>query len=385
MAIKHMNGYTSNNIIHLVRGGSPYFELLEKLIDEARTSIHLQMYIYEDDETGHQIAQALIRAAGRGVLVYLLLDGYASDSLSSEFIRSIRGAGINLRWFEPLLKSQKFYVGRRMHHKIFVADGRFSLVGGMNISNHYNDMPGKAGWLDCAVYVNGEASKELYNRCLQMWYRRTIRHEVVPFTIDEGKDCRVRVRINDWVRNKNQISRSYLEMFHKATSEITIMSSYFLPGRVFRRNLRKAAGRGVRVRVILTKIADVKLAKLAERFFYPWLLKRNIEVYEYREKVVHAKIGTYDKQWVTIGSYNFNNISAYASVELNLDIDSRPFAKTVDLALEEIVVRDCDRITMEDYERRTNVLERLIHFFAYEFFRLILFLFTFYFRQEKKH
>jgi cardiolipin synthase A/B len=316
--------------------------------------------------------------------VYLLLDGYASRALSSDFVRSIRGAGINLRWFEPLLKSRKFYVGRRMHHKIFVADGRFSLVGGMNISNHYNDMPGKDGWLDCAVYVNGEASKELYNRCLQMWYRRTIRHEVVPFTVEEGKDCHVRVRINDWVRNKNQISRSYLEMFHKASLEITIMSSYFLPGRVFRRNLRKAAARGVRVRVILTKISDVKLAKLAERFFYPWLLKRNIEVYEYRKKVVHAKIGTYDKQWVTIGSYNFNNISAYASVELNLDIDSRPFAQTVDQALEDIVLRDCDRITKEDYERRTNLFERLIHFLAYETFRLILFLFTFYFRQEKK-
>jgi len=384
MAIRHTNGYTSNNTIQLVRGGLPYFDLLEKLIDEAVTSIHLQMYIYDEDETGHRIAQALVRATQRGVKVYLLLDGYASRSLSSEFVRSIRDAGINFRWFEPLLKSQKFYVGRRMHHKIFVADGRFSLVGGMNISNHYNDMPGKAGWLDCAVYVNGEASKELYNRCLQMWYRRTIKHEVVPFTIDEGKDCHVRVRINDWVRNKNQISRSYLEMFHKATSEITIMSSYFLPGRVFRRNLRKAAGRGVRVRVILTKIADVKLAKLAERFFYPWLLKRNIEVYEYRKKVVHAKIGTYDKQWVTIGSYNFNNISAYASVELNLDIDNKPFAQTVDQALEDIVLRDCDRITIEDYERRTNVLERMIHFLAYESFRLVLFLFTFYFRQEKK-
>jgi cardiolipin synthase len=384
MAIKHLNGYTSHNKVHLVRGGLPYFELLEELIDKAQHSIHLQVYIYEEDDTGMRITQALIRAASRGVVVHLLLDGYASGSLSSGFVGRIQDAGIRFRWFEPLLKSRKFYVGRRMHHKIFVADGRFSLVGGINISNRYNDMPDKAGWLDCAVYVNGEASKELYMRCLQMWYRRNIKSEAVPFVVEEGKDCLVRIRINDWVRNKNQISRSYLEMFHKAASQITIMSSYFLPGRVFRKNLRKAAGRGVRVRVILTKISDVTLAKLAERFFYPWLLKRNIEVYEYRKKIVHAKIGTYDSQWVTIGSYNFNNISAYASVELNLDIDSQPFAHTVDRALEEIILRDCDRITMEDFERRTNLLQRLVHFLAYESFRLILFLFTFYFRQDKK-
>jgi len=384
MAIKHLNGYTSHNKAQLVRGGLPYFELLEELIDKAQRSIHLQVYIYEEDDTGMRITQALIRAASRGVVVHLLLDGYASGSLSSAFVGRIQDAGIRFRWFEPLLKSRKFYVGRRMHHKIFVADGRFSLVGGMNISNRYNDMPEQAGWLDCAAYVDGEASKELYMRCLQMWYRRNVKPEAFSFAAEEGEDCLVRIRINDWVRNKNQISRSYLEMFHKATSQITIMSSYFLPGRPFRKNLRKAAGRGVRVRVILTKISDVKMAKLAERFFYPWLLKRNIEVYEYRKKVVHAKIGTYDSQWVTIGSYNFNNISAYASVELNLDIDSKPFAHTVDRALEEIILRDCDRITMEVFERRTSILQRLVHFLAYESFRLILFLFTFYFRQDKK-
>lgn len=379
------NGYTSHNVVRFVRGGLPYFDLLEKLIDEARNFIHLQVYIFQEDDTGMRVAQALIRAAARGVHVFLLVDGYASASLPTSFLDQIQRAGIQFRWFEPLLKSRKFYVGRRMHHKIFVADGLHSLVGGINISNNYNDMPDKSGWLDCAVYVQGETSIELYNRCLQMWYKRARKAhaERIRFAPAEDNNCLVRVRINDWVRNKNQISRSYIEMFHRATSKITIMSSYFLPGRVFRRNLRQASKRGVTVRVILTKISDVTLAKLAERFFYPWLLKRNIEVYEYRKKVVHAKIGTYDNHWVTIGSYNFNNISAYASIELNLDINSTTFAATVDQALEQIILQDCDRITMEVFDRKTSLWNRLVYFLAYESFRLIFFLFTFYFKQDK--
>ena len=172
-------------------------------------------------------------------------------------------------------------------------------------------------------------------------------------------------------------------MFHLAKSQITIMSSYFLPGRVFRRSLRKAAMRGVKVRIILTKISDVKLAKLAERFFYPWLLKRNIEVYEYRKKIVHAKIGTYDNEWVTVGSYNFNNISAYASIELNLDVRNKTFAVAAEQALDEIILRDCDRITGEDFMRKTSVWKRMIHRLAYASFRLAFFLFTFYFKQDK--
>jgi len=378
-------GYSPHNVVRFVRGGQPYFDLLEKLIDESRNFIHLQVYIFEEDDTGMRVVQALVAAASRGVNVYLLVDGYASGSLSSSLITQMKGAGIHFRWFEPLLKSRKFYVGRRMHHKVFVSDGLHSLVGGINISNHYNDMPDELGWLDFAVYVQGETSVELYNRCLQMWYRRATKahFERIRFAGVEGKNCMVRVRINDWVRNRNQISKSYIEMFRRAKSQITIMSSYFLPGRVFRKNLRLAAGRGVRVRVVLTKISDVLIAKLAERFFYPWLLKRGIEVYEYRKKIVHAKIGTYDSQWVTIGSYNFNDISAYASIELNLDIDSTPFANNVDEALEEIIQRDCDRITMQDFERKTNVWDRMIYFLAFESVRLLFFLFTFYYKQEK--
>lgn len=378
-------GYFSHNTIRLVRGGLQYFDLLEELIDRAKESIHLQVYIYDDDETGSRITHALIRAARRGVKIFMLLDGYASKDLSKETIRAIKQAGIHFRWFVPIVRGRNFYIGRRLHHKVFVADGVFSLVGGINVSNHYNDMPETPAWLDWAVYVHGETSKELYNRCIQMWFRGKKYGQLSSLrsTVDADQDCFIRVRINDWVRNKNQISRSYLEMFHRAQSEITMMSSYFLPGRIFRKNIRMAAKRGVRIRIILTKISDVTIAKLAERFFYPWLLGLGIELYEYRKKVVHGKLATYDGHWVTVGSYNINNISAYASIELNLDILNKPFGQVVNKALEEIIVRDCDRITEDDFNRSSGFINRIINRMAYDVFRVLFFLFTFYFKQQK--
>ncbi|HPW62138.1 MAG TPA: phospholipase D-like domain-containing protein [Cyclobacteriaceae bacterium] len=379
-------GYTAHNTIELVSGGSAYFDLLVRLIDEAKESIHLQIYIYEADETGTRITEALMRAAWRGVKVYMLLDGYASRSLEPEMIVNIRKAGIYFRWFEPLFKSSRFYIGRRMHHKVFVADGLHSLVGGINISNHYNDRPEQPAWLDWAVYVKGQISTDLHNRCVQMWFRSQKKSALLsamrtPF--NEGPDCYIRMRINDWVRNRNQISRSYLEMFHRAQSQITILSSYFLPGRVFRNNLTAASKRGVKIRLVLTKLSDVALAKSAERFFYPWLLRRNIEIYEYRKKVLHGKIATYDGQWLTIGSYNFNNISAYASLELNLDVHSQRFAHRVDNVLEEIILRDCDPVTTESFAKKTNLFDTFIYRLSYESVRFIFFIFTFYFKREK--
>ncbi|MDZ7647493.1 MAG: phospholipase D-like domain-containing protein [Cytophagales bacterium] len=379
-------GYSSHNTIELMHGGAAFFDKLENLIERARETIHLQIYIYAADETGQRITDALIRAALRGVKIFLLLDGYASRSLPDEWIMAIKKSGIYFRWFEPILRSSRFYIGRRMHHKIFVADGLYGLVGGINISNHYNDLPEKPAWMDWAVFVKGEVSTELHNRCAQMWFRG-VRKSAHLTSMRTGQimdtDCFIRVRINDWVQNRNQISRSYLEMFHRAKSNITIMSSYFLPGRVFRRNLRLAAKRGVRIKIILTKISDVAIAKAAERFFYPWLLRNNIEIYEYRKKVLHGKMATYDKQWVTVGSYNFNNISTYASIELNLDVLSQPFARNVDKEFEEIISRDCDPITAESYSNKTSLVDTFLQRLAYETVRLIFFLFTFYFKREK--
>ena len=380
------DGYTTNNSIELVRGGAPYFNALEELINEATESIHFQMYIYEADETGKRIADALIRATHRGVKIYMLLDGYASRPFGdSSILADLRNAGVHFRWFEPLFKGHNFFVGRRMHHKVIVADEKHGLVGGLNITNRYNDMQDQPGWLDVAALVHGESAKELYNRCVQMWFRRPPKTSLVsvrtPSSFDD--DCFVRVRINDWARNKNQISRSYIEMLQRAQTSITIMSSYFMPGRVIRKNLRAASKRGVRIRVIMTKVSDVLGAKAAERFFYPWLLRRNIEIYEYRQKVLHAKIATYDGTWVTIGSYNVNDLSAYASIELNLDVHDQGFSHVVNQSLERIIERDCDRITSDTYHRSTRLWNTAFYRVAYSLVRLFQFIFTINFGNEK--
>jgi cardiolipin synthase len=172
-------------------------------------------------------------------------------------------------------------------------------------------------------------------------------------------------------------------MLQRAEKTITIMSSYFMPGRVIRKNLRAASKRGVRIRIIMTKVSDVLFAKAAERFFYPWLLRRNIEIYEYRQKVLHAKIATYDGVWVTIGSYNVNDLSAYASIELNLDVHDKGFSAAVDNSLERIIQRDCDRITSETFQRSNRFWNIASYRLAYSMVRFFQFVFTINFGNEK--
>lgn len=381
--------FTGPNHIQLVRGGKDYFDTLLRLIRQAQETIHLQTYIFDHDETGREVAAALMDAARRGVAVFVLVDGYASKGLSRQFIQEIRAAGVCFRFFEPIFKSSNFYFGRRLHHKIFVADALHSLIGGINISNRYNDMPGEQAWLDFGLYAYGKVAREFCLLCGRTWrgFKTSVRlPRCPPFQVQDGKahnqDSLVRIRQNDWVRGLNQISKTYVEMFRKAESHITIMSSYFLPGERLKRYIRKAARRGVKIRVVVAGYSDVVIAKNAEKYIYDWLLRHNITIYEVQHRVLHAKVAACDGRWLTIGSYNVNDISAHASIEANVDVIDSGFVQKTEQLLDHIIATECQLITPTKH-KSSSLIRRFLRWLAYQTFSVLLFMFTFYFRQKK--
>ncbi len=383
-------GYKDGNKIKLIHGGKEYFDLLLQLINKATSSIHLQTYIYGNDTTGHLVADALMAAARRKVKVYLLADGYASQGMPQKLINELRQAGVHFRFFEPFFKSKSFYFGRRLHHKVFVVDAQFALTGGINIADRYNDTGNQPAWLDFALYVEGEIVMDMCVLCWKTWRGFPVKMNPTPcetmvplFKFNSQETSRVRMRRNDWVLRKNEISATYIEMLRHAQSHITILCSYFLPGKIIRRLLSNAAKRGVRIRVITAGPSDIIMAKNAERWMYDWLLRNDIELYEYQPVVLHAKVAVCDSEWLSIGSYNINNISAYASVELNLDVRNAGFAANLEQTLETIIQKDCKAITREEHIHTKNIFKQFIRWCSYQFIRVAFYLITFYFKQRK--
>ena len=383
------SGYSVQNKIKLVRGGKPYFDQIIEMINRAKEIIQFQVYIFDYDETGKAVTEALMAAAKRKVQVYLMADGYASQKLPRSFIHETEQSGIHFRFFEPLFKSRNSYFGRRMHHKVIVVDNRFALVGGVNISNHYNDLPDQPGWLDFALFMEGEVVHELCRVCEEIWNGylpvkpvHLCNNKEVSFNIPPGEYCEVRVRRNDWITKKNQVSRSYLEMFKNAEDHIIMMSGYFLPGPVIRRNMKRAAARGVKIKLILAGMSDVMVAKYAERYMYNWIFRNDIELFEYKPCILHGKVSTYDKKWATIGSYNVNIISAYASLELNIDVNNPEFAGMLDNTMEKIIQNDCVQITEENFSSHNGIFNKIWELICYWFVRLLFYLFTINFKQR---
>ena len=362
----------------LIRGGRSFFNTLEELINTASFEIHFQFYILEDDETGRPIIDALTNAAKRGIDVFVVLDVYGSSKLDDEVITGWQEAGIQFKWFRPVMTWGNLEFGRRMHHKIVAVDERIALTTGVNIANRYNDINDTPAWLDFALLVEGITAKEIKRRCLQIWEKNyKISKGWRRFRLPEIKDAiktedvLVKVSVNDWLRGRNEIYIGYRNALSKSREKIFIAGGYFLPGRGLRRSLREARERGVEISVILTKISDVAFAKSASEYLYRWMFKRGIRIFEWEPSVMHGKIAVVDNIWSTVGSFNMNYLSTFESIELNMEIIDETFSTQLAGLLESIAKNECSEVTEIDFLKKYSFFKKTNNWLSFIFVRYL--------------
>jgi cardiolipin synthase len=364
--------------ITLVHSGEDYFLRARNIILNAQSEIHLQMYIFEVDTTGIETINALKEAATRNVKIHILLDGYGSYSFPNAIIKELIQLGINIRFFSPFFSGNNFYIGRRLHHKIIVADGTVALIGGINISNNYKGTATEKPWLDYAIQIdNNETAIQLEQLCQNIYFKhkrtKRIKFPTVSYL---DKNTKVTILQNDWLKRNKEIAMAYVKSIQKAQKEIIIVGCYFLPGRRFTKVLKKAAKRGVKIKLILTGISDIPFMQRATSYLYSSLLQNNIELYEWNTSVLHGKVALVDTKWATIGSFNLNHLSSFGSIETNVAIESTTFAKTLVSDLSN-VISQCEKITYETIKKKSNHFSIVANWFSYQFVRMTLIIITY--------
>ncbi|MBP7437957.1 MAG: hypothetical protein KBA16_09575 [Bacteroidia bacterium] len=373
--------YSLRNRVALLRSGERYFEVLLRMIADARQEFHLQTYILEPDTTGRLVLEALIAAAARGVAVYIQLDAYGSGKLDETMLSDLRSKGIRIRKYGRLISRGKLHLGRRMHHKITVMDNHTALVGGINISDNYSGWNGKPPWLDYAVVVQGETARQLNRICRKRWKDPDPQHELpsresdrVPFEGLSAND-RVPVRItqNDFLRRKQETAASYRQAIRQARNSLVFVGGYFLPGGLARRLLKKAARRGVAISLIVSAESDVGVVRNSRRYLYGWLLRNGIRIFEYHPSNVHGKLLLKDNSFVSIGSYDLNNLSTYSNIELNLDIRDLEFSEIVRSELEAVVAGSCHEVTRTQHGQE-GIFRKFVDWASYQLVKTLFIL-----------
>jgi cardiolipin synthase len=380
--------YLSGNAFEWVVGGEPFFARLLQIITEAEQVIHFQVYIFDEDNTGKAVADALKKASERGVEVYLAVDSYGSKSLSPRFVSDLEESGVHFRFFSPLPKHFYFFrLGRRLHNKAVVADHRVALVGGINIADKYRGNGHKIPWLDFAIAVKGPVCSALSRVCERIYSEKYFgKHLLHHLGLSETPAGRMlgRLVVNDWFRRKNQISNGYRAACWKARESIVIVASYFLPSRSMRAVLEKATQRGVKVVVLLPGESDLPMAKRATRYLYQWVLRNNIAIYEWDSSILHAKLAVVDHTWVTIGSFNLNHLSQYSSIEMNIEVLDEAFARSVQDSLS-VLISQAIPVTAKSFLHVRSILDQILDWGSYTLARWIMLFLFFLVRRDQRY
>ncbi len=290
---------------------------------------------------------------------------------------ALRDSGILFRFFSPTLVTKGFQLSLRLHSKVVMADGEVAVIGGMNFADRYHGTASKKEWLDFAIAVRGPECVQILSILRRLWNKRFIpreerAHETITKPLLYEENVKLRVLQNNWYRNKIEILKSYRSAVRHATDRIVILASYFLPGRNERKLLKNASQRGVDITIVLAAESDAPMVDKATHFLYDFILRNKIRIYEYLPSNLHAKVATVDGAWSTVGSYNLNHVSDYASVEINVGILDEAFAQKFEVLLRTIIKNDCREVTFEEYNRRSKWYNKVSGWFSYQMIRLAM-------------
>ncbi len=336
--------WVEGNRIELLENGEQFFPAVFEAIRAARAEVIVETFIVHEDKVGWQLHEELVNAAKRGVQVDVMVDGFGSMALGRKFIEEFVAAGARLRTFDPSRRilGITFGVLRRMHRKLVIVDGSTAFVGGINFSaDHLADF-GPGAKQDYAVRVDGPVVDDIrrfaVNAIAPSERRRPAR---LPAATKSQGSASVHFVTRDNVEHHNDIERHYRAAIRTARKSIVIANAYFFPGYLLLRELRRAARRGVEVRLVLQGEPDMLIAKVAASLLYEHLQQDGVHIHEYCKRPLHGKVAVVDDEWSTVGSSNLDPLSLSLNLEANLVIKDRAFAAQLRRRLDALVQEDC--------------------------------------------
>lgn len=358
----------AGNKVVLLQDGPATYQAMFAAIAAAKDHIHLETYIFEDDEAGQRFADALLARQAAGVQVNLIYDSVGALGTKREFFERLASAGMQVLEYNPVnpLKAKAGWdVNERDHRKLLVVDGRVAFLGGINISSVYSgssspgprvarsskDLP----WRDTHLRIEGPVVAEFQRLFIETWRKQ----RAAPLA--EKKWFPALARRGDEVMRAigsspdepySQIYATLLSAITSAESSIALTFAYFVPDPQLLEALKAAAARGVDVQLLLPSESDSALVFHAGRSYYDELLQGGIRIYERQDALLHAKTAVIDGVWSTVGSTNLDWRSFLHNQELNAVILGAEFGAQMRAAFERDLAASLP-ITLEQWQRRT--------------------------------
>ncbi len=335
------------NRFHLIAVSEEFFARMLEAIDRAREYVLLEMYLVESGELADRFISALAGAAGRGLKVCVLLDGFGSLGLASADRARLVSAGVDLRFYNALSWRKKLHNFLRDHRKLLLTDGRLAFVGGAGLTDEFGGLGGKGPpWRDQMVEIAGPVIVDWQQAFVRTWslcggsmQLPDPPEEALQKTEADaggGMGAQGRVALSA-AAARSMLANDVVRRIEGARERAWVMSAYFVPSRRFRKALRRTARRGVDVRLLVPgPRTDHPWVRDAARRFYGKMLRSGVRIFEFQPRVLHGKMTVCD-DWVSVGSSNLDRWSFKWNLEANQEILNPAFAE--DAA--EVFENDC--------------------------------------------
>lgn len=349
--------WRGGNRFELLLDGQVFFPRMLAAIEAAERQVEIELYLVEDGQCSERLTDALCRACARGVVVRGLFDAYGAAGLGASLRERLQAAGVQLRWYNPVRWRRGIRNFHRDHRKLLVVDSRLAYVGGTGATDEFwlPDAP-LSPWHEAMVEIEGPLVGDWLQLFEHQWRARFSwrpSHQPAPLTLPECPPVGIglgRVAYADAAQHRD-ILLSLLRALRGAKQRVWLATPYFLPTWKIRRALRRAAARGVEVRLLLAgRNTDHPPVRFAGQRYYPKLLKAGVRIFEYQPRFLHLKMVLVD-DWVSVGSCNFDHWNLRFNLDANVEALDPDFTRAVAASfIEDFGVSR--EITLEDWRQR---------------------------------
>lgn len=349
----------NGNEVRIFTDFTPMFQSMLDDISRAKSFVHIQFYIVENDEVGHQLSSLLIRKAQEGVDVRLMFDSWANLFVRSEYYDHMRRGGVKVQSFQKLIPSMfNRDVNCRTHRKIVVVDGHTGYTGGMNIARRYRDGINQGAWRDTHIRIQGPAVCQLELSILADWRFCTKELLDAPkyfpantFTHSNNPAITQIVTsgpMDEW----NTVMQGMVQVIAQSRRYLYVQTPYFVPTHPILLALRNAALAGVDVRLMLPTVADrSRITLAASKSYFRDLLPAGVKIFLYNKGFLHSKTMVCDDDFVTIGSTNLDPRSLEQNFEVNAFIyDEKLACHQRDIFLDDM--KECTLVDPDEWHHR---------------------------------
>jgi cardiolipin synthase len=341
------------NHIQILAGGDEAYPAMIAAIDDARETIGLQTYIFDDDPEGRKFVEALARAQGRGVEIRVLIDAIGSKYSRPPVIHRLHRHGIRAALFMTNPLGMKMpYANLRSHRKILVVDGRIGFTGGMNIrAGFVSTVAHEKTARDTHFRLEGPVVLQLVSVFAHDWEFTT--HETLPMEVwchDTWTPPAPRVPARCVRSGPDRAIVSTHNMllgaFAVAQQHIRIQSPYFLPDQILLGAINTAARRGIRVDIVIPGANNLRLVNYAMTAQLDQIIRNGCRVWRAGGNFNHSKLITIDGAWSYVGSSNLDPRSLRLNFELDVEIYSRHMAADIERIID-TQIQGAQAVTLE--------------------------------------